>query len=56
MSPTAAPDAAVVLEEEFVVPVDLGITDNELLGNHRCCGCNQGACCNLVGGDCRWQE
>ena len=54
MSPTAALDAAVVLEEEFVVPVELSITDHELLGSHRCCGCNQGAC--LVGGDCRTEE
>ena len=55
MSPTAALDAAVVLEEEFVVPVDLGITEHDMpVGSRRCCGCNQGAC--LIGGDCRTEE
>lgn len=56
MSPTATLDAAVALEEEFIVPVELGITDHEMqLGYHRCCGCYSGAC-GLSGGDCRTEE
>lgn len=52
-----SPTAALELEEEFVVPVDLGIGDGDMqMGARRCCGCYAGACCNLVGGDCRTEE
>lgn len=52
MSPVAAPsvaetqeelDVLEALEDEFVVAVQFDASDLQVLGAHRCCGC-QGSC------------
>lgn len=53
MSPTITPEAAVALEEQFVVPVDFDTTELELVGARRCCGCTSGACLIGACGHCQ---